>query len=237
MAYFADPFGRAALDVQKDMSVEPDEYIPEVESGEATSAYRRGLHKMTFSWSSVDSAALAQINGAVDAMFADLFGGFFEEVEAMYEQSRIPKMNKYGQVIRDDRGRPCYELAESGKPKEDFSRLTGQDLDTFLIRSSELRLLIRRQVTELQLQAVFAKYSYNDERDDAFVEEIDGTIDDKSARSNRRVRAAKYHAFFRYALYQLANDFYLEMVNYCREIGKVREWRLRDDYNGRGFKS
>ena len=64
-----------------------------------------------------------------------------------------------------------------------------------------------------------------DLHDDVYWATVDGTINDRTARANRDTRTDRYHAFFRYCLWQTAKDFYDEIGRFMSYLEKIRTWK------------
>jgi hypothetical protein len=184
--------------------------------------------KIRFSWRPEDSTILTRLKAHVDEEFADNFADAVEVLDRFYASMRVPQTHVIdGQVmpVLDAQRRQVWVLNERGRPKEDYSLLTGQDLEEAILGLERVRLAVVPRVSELLSDAIFAKMGAGDIHDDTWDKVMDGTMGDKSARSNRDNRVERYHAFFRYSLWLMSKDFLDEIGRFMDWLGKIRTWK------------
>lgn len=215
------------------------QHIAEVESGnrvlndddEAVTAQhgprRSLLTRIEFRWRDSDRLALEQVQAAANRVFLELFDDAITVLDRLYATLRVPEQNEHGVVRKDAQGRPIWRLDDYGQPVELWSQLTGDDIERCLLDIARLRFSATPQVNNLLAAALFAKRISTDVYDDAYIAMIDGTIQDKTSKANRKARSDSYHAFFRYVLWSQGDVFLREIHNFQRLLERVREWQTR----------
>jgi hypothetical protein len=212
-----------------------DEHLAIIERGEEVvdqeepmrSELRRNIFsKIEFRWRTSDDRILDQIRAAADHMFKDLYDEAITVMDTFYQGLRVAELNEHGLVMRDSRGRVLWQKDSRGNEIEDWSRLTGDDLEKCLFDITRLRLVLAPQLSELLLEAVFAKHIADDAFQDAYAELLDDTIPGRNSYASRKSRQDKYHAFFRYWLYSQADVFMKEVINFSRVLERIRYWRI-----------
>lgn len=184
-------------------------------------ARRSIFQKVTYKWHNSDRLILEQIEAGSNALFESEFARAIEVIDNFYNELRRPT----GKIGPD--GRPLWELdPDSGNPIEDWGQITGQDIDKALLDLQQIKFVLAPKVNKLLLQAVYAKYVYNDSHDDEWNKVIDGTQLDKTATANQKSKQEKYQAFFRYYLFRSADVFMKEIDNFIRVLEKMREWGI-----------
>lgn len=181
--------------------------------------------KIAFVWRSDDQKILTRVRAAVDRAFVELFADAIRVIDGLYEEMRVPETVD-GIVQRDALGRVLWQKDSSGSEIEDWSQLTGQDIEKALLDIARLKLIIAPQLNDLLLEAVFAKHIADDAHADAYAELVDETIPGRNAYAARKSRVDKYHAFFRYYLYSHADAFMKELNNFARVLERIRYFRI-----------
>ena len=155
-------------------------------------------------------------------------------MDTFYASLRMPEINEHGVAIRDSGGRVVWQKNSRGQEIENWSCLTGDDLEKCLFDLTRLKLVLAPQLNELLLEAVFARHIADDAHMDGYAEVLDGTIGDRNAAASRKARTDKYHAFFKYWLYSQADAFMKEITNFCRILERIRYWRIEDGASAPG---
>lgn len=186
------------------------------------------FHRLEFRWRKDDEKILESIRAAVDRAFLELYGDAIEAIDVLYAEMRVPEHDEDGLVVHDGAGRVVWKKDSRGREVEDWSQLTGQDIEKALLDISYIKLTLAPQLNDLLLEAVFAKHVAEDAHADAYEELLDDTIPARNAHASRKSRVDKYHAFFRYYLYSHAEVFMKELNNFCRVLERIRYWRVDD---------
>ena len=190
--------------------------------------------KISFRWRADEQDHLDRIRASVDTVMAHMYGEAKQIIDDFYGELRVPETDpETGLVVRDRAGRIIWRTDDRGKEIEDWSQMTGQDIERALLDLSRVRIGIAAKVNELLMEAVFAKHLYDDQYQDAYAELIDDTIPGRNAYASRKTREDKYRAFFCYYLCSSANTFQAEINNYCWILQKVRQWRIEGDEGGK----
>lgn len=184
------------------------------------------FHRIEFRWRKDDEKILAAIRAAVDRSFMELYGEAIEAIDMLYGEMRVPVVDDEGVVELDSAGRVVWQKDSRGREIEDWSQLTGQDIEKALLDIAYIKLTLAPQLNDLLLEAVFAKHVAEDAFADAYEELLDDTIPARNAHASRKSRVDKYHAFFRYYLYSHAEVFMKELNNFSRVLERIRYWRI-----------
>jgi hypothetical protein len=215
------------LQAQHVAEMEAAEHVDEV--GPLHTDVKRSIFaKIEFSWRPSDAKALEQLRAAGDRAFREMYDEAITVMDNLYASVRVPQTNDEGIVLRDSAGRVLWQRDSRGHEIEDWSLLTGQDIETTLLDITRLRLALAPQLDELLLEAVFARHIADDASADGYAELLDGTIGDRNAHASRVSRQDRYHAFVRYYLYRQASTFMTELINFAWTLDKIRAWRIKD---------
>lgn len=188
---------------------------------------RRGpFAKLTFRWRPSDELLLEQIRAGASVAFAELFADSIKIIDKLYSAIRVPAVNSHGVNRFDENGRIIWETDERGEVIHNWDQLTGQDIEEALVQISRLKLVASPRVNNLLMEALLAKRIHQEKRDDEYTAMIDGTIDDKNAKANRKSREDNYHAFFRFWLWSQGDVFLKELGNFQRVLERIRDRRI-----------
>ncbi len=194
-----------------------------------TETKRSILAKINFSWRPSDNKALEQIRVAGDTAFKHLFDEAVEIMDNFYASVRVASYDpETGVVEHDASGRIVWQRDERGKEIEDWSTLTGQDIETALLDIQRLKLVLAPALDELLLEAVFARHLADDTSAEGYAALYDGTVGDRNANAKKASQQDRYHAFFRFYLYRQAETFMREINSFARVLERIRYWRLED---------
>lgn len=206
---------------QHEASIEnPEEFLDEKDDLEFN-ARKSIFKKIQYKWHNSDQMILAQIEAGAARQFEADFLDAIIVIDDFYKCLRVPT----GRNGPD--GRPIWATdTETGKPIEDWSQLTGQDIEMTLLKLQSIKFKVAPRVNKLLLQAVYAKYVFTDTHDDSYYNQMDGTQLDKTAKANQVARSDKYQAYFRYYLFRSADTFMKEIDNFMRMLEKMRDWGI-----------
>lgn len=190
-------------------------------------AFKKMFSRMSYSWEPQDKAVLMQIESASQSLVQEMFQYEIEIIDDLYSTLKVPRWSKHNTVMKDQEGRIVWEKDSEGRDIEDWSQVTGQDIELALLRLQNLSVGISQQVQQLFLEASFARMVSQDEWDDAYREVVDGTISDRTSRANSVTRKERYLAFFRYCLWSQSDAFQKEVKALTRLLERIMEWRIR----------
>jgi hypothetical protein len=187
-------------------------------------------HKIAFQWKDYDRSTLDQIKSASAIASNEILGHLLRTVDSFYATFRAPRVRASGATVLDANGRIVFERDENDRYIEDFSALTGQDVEEAILKLQRDKIDAAQRINDLFLEALFAKHIYDDEYNARYEALLDGTINDRSARANRDTKQAKYFAFFKFYTYQQCDVLFAEVSNLLRILERVRQWRVSDSY-------
>jgi|SRR3954470_17163226 hypothetical protein len=180
-----------------------------------------------------DQAALDQIRAAARTAINETFAGLLSAIDEFYMSFRKAKTNDYGVIVLDNRNRVVFATDEQGRYVDDFSCLSGQDVEIALLKIHRDKVDAVAKVKELFQEALFAKHIYDDAWHERYEALLEGTIKDREARADRDTKQFKYHAYFTYFVYCLADGMFDEIKDLARILERIRQWRIQDSYTER----
>jgi hypothetical protein len=195
---------------------------------ENLSAYKVLTQKVRYNWRPEDRHAIGQLRAVAERLIEQFFSKTFSIIDELYDSFRKVELNQYDLPKYDHHGRHIYQKDENDNPIEDFSLLTGQDIEKALMDLQQERFVTSQYVAELLLEANFAHFSYKDEFWEKYESLLDGTNPLREAKANRDTKQAKYHSYFRYYVWYRVNEFSKELENLMRILEKIRGWRTWD---------
>lgn len=174
--------------------------------------------KIRFSWRPEDRAILERVRISANTKFKEMNEALITEVDSFYEHLWVPERHLPDGTI-------IWKTDEHGRPVEDWSQLTGQDLEQTLMNLQRIKLHVAPMVHELFLNALYARHVASDVYDDAWDKVLTGTQGDRTAYSNKESREDRYHAYFHYYVWSKAKVFLDEVNQFMRRLEKVRDWQ------------
>lgn len=178
---------------------------------------RQGLFtKIDFRWRPSDRKLLEAIRSAADSAFADMYEKSFKVIDDFYAIVRVQDGSRV-----DVNGRKVWLKDEDGQYKENWDQLTASEIEKTIFHLQRIKFSIADQQSQLLSEAILAKHAEDDIRNETWLNIMDGTQGDRNARASRDSLADKYHAFFRYTLYQRAQAFTREIDNFGRLLEKL----------------
>lgn len=229
MTKFIDPGADQARLLQQEMIRELESgQKPETEEAEeiTNSEYRSLFQKIKYTWRPEDQNALVQLRAAADQVIVDIFLAQMRVLDQLYQAARVPLLDSQGEPLLDSKSRVRWEEDQNGQPRENWKQLSMEDLQQCLMGLERVRVETTQRVSELFLEAIFAKHIHTDDWHSAYEKPLEGTQGDRQARANRDSKETKYTAFFRYYLYHRAKTLESELNNLIRYVEKMIEWRI-----------
>ena len=204
------------------------DHVPADASELAEEQQKSIFEKIRFKWRPEDEQILTRIKAAADEEFVRNFGDATRVIDKFYASIRVPRMEQRSgewMPVLDHMRRQVWELDDFGRPKEDWSRINGQDLEEAFMNLERIRLDVRPRISWLMSQAIYSRYASGDYHDDSYSQVAEGTISDRNAKANRVSRPDRYHAFFRFVLWQLSDDMFKEIGHFMEYLAKIRNWK------------
>ncbi len=173
--------------------------------------------KIEFSWKEEDKQAISQLRAAAEVVFEDLFAGSISALDKFYSSIRVHDPNRPGR----------FQKTETGAYVEDWSQLSGQDLIKAIFDLQREKVFIVQKLSNLFLEASFAKQVSTDVYYEAYRKLMEGTVGDRTAYANQQSKVDRYAAFFRYWIWHSANAFQREIDGTVRVLEKMADWSTR----------
>lgn len=186
---------------------------------------KRFFERFDYSWSPTEKAYLTVIKAAADEMVASILTGPILALNDLYAQARVVKLTGSGRPMKDLDGNPVWETDELGRPIEDWSSVTNENIEQTIIKFYTIKLDVTNRVSDLYLEAVFARYMLKDGWNERYSNIIEGTVNEKTAAADRAVRREKYKAFSRYWLWFKANELQKDINATVYNLEKIRSNR------------
>lgn len=185
--------------------------------------------KIRFVWREEDQSILDRIEIAATAMFANMFSEAIDEMNLFYARLRVPRINPdTGIVLDDGHGNYLYQTDSRGRYIERWDQLVGSEVEQAIMNLARIKLVVAPEVNKLKSKAVYAKMVAEDLKDDVWKKVAQGTVGDKTSKANRESRQDRYHAFFSYHLWTVADTFLRELIDFMYRLKDVRMWRIQD---------
>lgn len=175
------------------------------------------FRKIEFSWREEDRNAIAQLRAAAEAVFEDLFAGSIAALDRFYSSIRVRDPERPGRYLK----------TETGAYVEDWSELSGQDLIKAIFDLQREKVYISQKLSNLFLEASFAKQISTDVYYEAYRKLMEGTVGDRTAYANQQSKVDRYAAFFRYWIWHSSSAFQKEIDGTVRVLEKMAEWSTR----------
>ncbi len=223
---FAEEVAQEFLAKHEDVLTE-DETLIDQEGPLVVESKHALFKKVDFRWRPSDRRFLETVRASVDATFAKIYAPAFAVIDEFYSAARVQELTEHGVALFDEQGRPVWKKKD-GKIVEDWSQITGQDIEQALFHLQRHKISIADQQSQLLQEAILAKHAEDDIRNAAWEAIIDGTNVDKNAKASRVSLNDKYHAFWRYSLYLRSQTFTNEVSNFMRLLERLRGWRLQE---------
>lgn len=193
-------------------------FLPAVEDSPEEVHPRLALFKkIEFSWREEDKNAIVQLRAASEVVFEDLFSGSIGALDKFYSSIRVEDPKRPGKYLK----------TEGGAYEEDWSQLSGQDLIKALFDLQREKVFISQKLSNLFLEASFAKQVSTDVYYENYSKLMEGTVGDRTAYANQKSKVDRYAAFFRYWLWHSASVFQKSIDDTIKILEKMAEWSTR----------
>lgn len=173
--------------------------------------------KIEFSWKEQDKNAIVQLRAAAEVVFEDLFSGSIAALDRFYSSIRVHDPDRPGRYLK----------TETGAYVEDWSQLSGQDLIKAIFDLQREKVFISQKLSNLFLEASFAKQISTDVYYEAYRKLMEGTVGDRTAYANQQSKVDRYAAFFRYWVWHSSSAFQKEIDRTVVVLEKMAEWSTR----------
>jgi hypothetical protein len=175
------------------------------------------FRKIEFAWKEEDKNAVSQLRAAAGVVFEDLFLESIAALDRFYSSIRVHDPNRPGRYLK----------TETGAYLEDWSQLSGHDLIKAVFDLQREKVYISQKLSNLFLEASFAKQVSTDVYYEAYRKLMEGTVGDRTAYANQQSKVDRYAAFFRYWIWHSANAFQVQIDGTVRVLEKMADWSTR----------
>lgn len=121
-----------------------------------------------------------------------------------------------------------YAKAADGSYIEDWTRLTMQDMEAFVLAGSSEAFFASQKMVNSYAEAAYAKYDYDDAYDDAYAKMLTGTIGDKTARAKRKTQKERWVALYKALYYRKSKEVVDRLESHVRRVERVYAERRKD---------
>lgn len=173
--------------------------------------------KIEFSWREEDKNAISQLRAAAEAVCTSLFSDSVTALDKFYSSIRVYDPDRPGRLLK----------TETGAFVEDWSQLSGQDLIQAIFDLQRQKVFNSQQLSNLFLEASFAKQISTDVFYEAYRKLMEGTVGDRTAYANQVSKVDRYAAFFRYWIWHSASAVQKEIDGTIKVLEKMAEWSTR----------
>jgi hypothetical protein len=184
-----------------------------------------------------EAAVLARVERTAAEVCGELFRDADEALEEFYASVRVPVMERVGGVempkTRAD-GSFVWEADEWGRPREDWSKLDGMDVERAIARLQRVVAWASDRVAQLWVRAHFAQEVAEDEHADAWHSTRLGTREDKQATARRESRDARWHYLVTLWTWKRAAERLRVLEQTMRDLGFQRSRFIKSQDQG-GF--
>lgn len=149
--------------------------------------------KLVLNWTDEDSDALKQIR----ELASDKYFEIFEETLGLIDE--------------------LYEKTDNG---QNWALLTIQELEAFLMRLSQERISTTLQLNNVKMEALFSKYSLDDEYHDYYLKGS-GTNNLREAEAHTKTVEQRYAYYFRYYVYTMCEGLGRDIDSLVKNLSSV----------------
>lgn len=128
-----------------------------------------------------------------------------------------------------------WVMNPDGSYIEDWSKVTLSDMEQFINAASSETFFASQKVIDSYAEAVFAKYSYDDEFDEAYSRILTGTISDKTAKAKRKTQKSRWIALYKTLYYKKAKEIVDKLDAHVRRVERIYYEKQKE--NERSFRA
>lgn len=128
-----------------------------------------------------------------------------------------------------------WVMNPDGSYVEDWSKVSLQDMEDFINAASAEAFFASQKVINSYAEAVFAKYSYDDEYDEVYAGILTGTISDKTAKTKRKTQKSRWIALYKTLYYKKAKEVVDKLDAHVRRVERIYYERQKE--NERQFRA
>lgn len=153
--------------------------------------------RMRLEWRPEDRVQMTHIRTVVDGMLIDEFPDTYALMHELFDIVRERVVNeRTGEFKVDMYDLPVWKMSNTGRPIEDYAKLTMRDRENFLFRITTQLFLWSQKQADLWAESLFAKAQFTEKHAIEYGRGVSGTIEDRTAAANRRTAEERYFAIF-----------------------------------------
>lgn len=173
--------------------------------------------RVALEWDEEDAEAIEFIKGEIEKLMAREFSQVRNSMERLMEKVRVPYPD----------GTPGYVTDQDGVPLLDWDSMSYRELESFAIESKVVSYAVQSKLSDKYIDAVFAKFTYDDAYDKAYTSQLSGTIGDKTAKAKRRTMDERWRALFRSLYHKRAQAEIDKYESLSRTVDRIRADRVK----------
>jgi hypothetical protein len=215
--------GRVLRDSERPFDADQEDPLAPDIPPDRTRQFRSvNFSRMRTTWSDDDRIKIEEIRRLADEAVFRTFYDAYELLDRIRMAVREPQCTDDGEVLRDKRGRPLWQLNERGVPAEDWTKMTDRQRLMFLYEIVTHLFEWTQRSEAVWMDAMFAKGLWEEAFAFGFSAQRDKrlTIDDRTQFGHIASMEQRYFAIFQSALSRRAQAM-------VRSLGLL-EQRLKD---------
>lgn len=203
-----------AARVVAEIAAEPDApVVPDIDPDRTRETKFVGFSRMRTDWNSEDAPVVRAVLSTTEGAMRRLFPDVYLLMNELWGLVREPVADANGEILRDVYGWPLWEKTPSGAYVEDYSRLTVQERDGFMLRIATGSVEWGQRASMAWLEAMLAKGRWEEAMAEGFVAPVGRiTVEERTQRGRAAATDHRYHAIFRSALSRAADQLYKDVI-------------------------
>lgn len=149
--------------------------------------------KLVVDWDKEDGEAIEEIRNFAETVYLDMFGDILLLIEELYDKT--------------DKG-------------ENWGLLTTKHMESYLLKLSKLKVETSTQINRVKLDALFAKYSLDDDFHAAYLAG-GGTNNLREAKAHTETIEKRYSYFFRFYIHTMCEGLAREIDGLVKNLNSA----------------
>jgi hypothetical protein len=200
----ADQAARVVAEIAAEADVPAE---PDIDPDRSREFKFTGFSRMRTDWGPDDAPLVTGVLAAADGAMRRLFPDVYQLMNELWAAVREPVVDPTGEIRTDPFGWPLWQKSPSGAYIEDYSRLTSQEREDFLLRIATGLIEWGQRSTQTWLEAMLAKVRWEEAMADGFIAPTGRiTVEERTQRGRAAATEHRYHAVFRSALSRSADQ-------------------------------
>lgn len=170
---------------------------------------------------------ISRIEKEVEKMMGDLFGWADEALEEFYASVRVPVLDDKGIPVLEE-GQFVWEKDDWGRPKEDWSKLNGQDVETAIMVLQRVINKATDEVSRFYAMTMLAEQIQDDAYYEGYRKPVEGTVRDREAAGRRASYDERYHYLYLYWVWKRLSSKLESLKQTKKDLEFARHRYLKD---------